>query len=140
MSNAPPPSGDELVFFETVYRDECNQIRRRRDGTNAAAQNGAPLTDLRGLALSGGGIRSATFCLGVLQQLRAEKALQSFDYLSTVSGGGFVGGWWSAWLSRPAQAPLKERRDEIFPPKEGIEPARSRWAGVTGAGAGPKEP
>jgi hypothetical protein len=52
------------------------------------------------LCLSGGGIRSATFSLGVLQGLAKCKLLQHFDYLSTVSGGGYVGGWLSAWLHR----------------------------------------
>ncbi|MEM7429276.1 MAG: hypothetical protein AAF441_24590 [Pseudomonadota bacterium] len=50
-----------------------------------------------GLALSGGGIRSSTFCLGILQALAKKNWLQDIDYLSTVSGGGFVGSslhWW----------------------------------------------
>lgn len=45
-----------------------------------------------GLALSGGGIRSATFCLGVVRALAKNKLLIHFDYLSTVSGGGYLGG------------------------------------------------
>ena len=45
------------------------------------------------LCLSGGGIRSAAFCLGVLQALAKGGVLTRFDYLSTVSGGGFIGGW-----------------------------------------------
>ena len=49
---------------------------------------------------SGGGIRSATFCLGFLQALDQLRLLPMFDYLSTVSGGGFVGGCWSAWIAR----------------------------------------
>ena len=53
-----------------------------------------------GLALSGGGIRSATFSLGVLQALAARRRLASFDYLSTVSGGGYIGAWMSAWIYR----------------------------------------
>lgn len=66
------------------------------------------------LALSGGGIRSATFCLGVLQSLaRArsadaparddgqppaldERLLPRFDYLSTVSGGGYLGSFFGS--------------------------------------------
>ncbi|MFZ1326026.1 MAG: patatin-like phospholipase family protein [Candidatus Contendobacter sp.] len=44
-----------------------------------------------GLALSGGGIRSATFCLGVLRGLAKNGVLRHFDYLSTVSGGGYIG-------------------------------------------------
>ncbi|KAN0022250.1 hypothetical protein ACTFIU_004426 [Dictyostelium citrinum] len=46
---------------------------------------------LVGLALSGGGIRSATFNLGLLQALSKHKLFKKIDYLSTVSGGGFIG-------------------------------------------------
>src|SRR5580765_3849003 len=70
-----------------------------RDRT-AFDQTVDPRAALVGLALSGGGIRSATFALGVLQALGEHSALWMFDYCSTVSGGGFAGGWWSAWLSR----------------------------------------
>ena len=48
---------------------------------------------LLGLAFSGGGIRSATFNLGILQALADVDLLRRFDYLSTVSGGGYIGGW-----------------------------------------------
>jgi hypothetical protein len=46
-----------------------------------------------GLALSGGGIRSATFSLGLLQGLAKSPrdALSRIDILSTVSGGGYAG-------------------------------------------------
>ena len=50
------------------------------------------------LCLSGGGIRSASFGLGVLQALARADLLEKFDYLSTVSGGGYIGGWLSAWI------------------------------------------
>ncbi len=53
---------------------------------------------LAGLALSGGGIRSATFNLGVLQAMAQLKLLRHIDYLSTVSGGGFIGAWFSKWV------------------------------------------
>ena len=46
-----------------------------------------------GLALSGGGIRSATFNLGVIQGLAEHGLLKYLDYLSTVSGGGYIGSW-----------------------------------------------
>ena len=46
---------------------------------------------LVGLALSGGGIRSASFCLGALQALEKAGVLKNIDYLSTVSGGGYIG-------------------------------------------------
>lgn len=53
---------------------------------------------LVGLALSGGGIRSATFCLGVLQCLQRHGILRDVDYLSTVSGGGYLGAFLSTRL------------------------------------------
>ena len=55
---------------------------------------------LSALCLSGGGIRSASFCLGALQQLARLGLLSRFDYLSTVSGGGFIGSWLKAWTLR----------------------------------------
>jgi len=57
-------------------------------------------TDRVGLAFSGGGIRSATFNLGVLKALRELGVLKYVDYLSTVSGGGYIGAWWTAWRAR----------------------------------------
>jgi len=52
--------------------------------------------NLVGLAFSGGGIRSASFGLGVLEALRDFDLLKKVDYLSTVSGGGYIGAWLSA--------------------------------------------
>ncbi len=52
------------------------------------------------LSISGGGIRSATFALGVLQGFARHRVLERFDYLSTVSGGGYIGSWLSAWSAR----------------------------------------
>jgi len=56
------------------------------------------LDDLTGLALSGGGIRAATFSLGVLQALDRYGIINRLDYLSTVSGGGYIGSSLSATL------------------------------------------
>ena len=50
------------------------------------------------LCISGGGIRSATFALGVTQGLAQHGLLKHFDYLSTVSGGGYLGSWLSSWI------------------------------------------
>src|ERR1700760_2933983 len=60
--------------------------------TAAVDQHSAPLS---ALCLSGGGIRSAVFGLGVLQGLQRFGLLEQFHYLSTVSGGGYIGGWLS---------------------------------------------
>ena len=56
--------------------------------------------DAIGLALSGGGIRSAAVGLGALQAFHANGRLASFDYISTVSGGGYIGASLTANLSR----------------------------------------
>jgi len=53
--------------------------------------------DIAALCLSGGGIRSAWFSLGVLQGLARFALLGRFHYLSTVSGGGYIGSWLSVW-------------------------------------------
>jgi len=55
--------------------------------------------DVAALCLSGGGIRSASFSLGVLQGLARFALLGRFHYLSSVSGGGYIGSWLSAWRS-----------------------------------------
>jgi hypothetical protein len=60
----------------------------------------ASAMDLVGLSFSGGGIRSATFNLGILQGLADLGLLRKFDYLSTVSGGGYIGSWLEAWILR----------------------------------------
>ncbi|MCW5960249.1 MAG: patatin-like phospholipase family protein [Pyrinomonadaceae bacterium] len=64
-----------------------------------ALKHGKNLTP-SALCFSGGGIRSATFSLGVLQALAKYSLLDKFDYLSTVSGGGYIGSWFSAWIDR----------------------------------------
>src|SRR5437867_571738 len=60
-----------------------------------------------GLALSGGGIRSATFSLGVLQALAHLDLLKFVDYLSTVSGGGYVGSCVTSLLTSDPRAGVR---------------------------------
>jgi Patatin-like phospholipase len=71
---------DEVAVAEHAYIEAW----RRQNGRSGKPQ-------LTGLALSGGGIRSAVFCLGALQALANHNVLKHFDYLSTVSGGGYIG-------------------------------------------------
>ncbi|HEY6376780.1 MAG TPA: hypothetical protein VIX90_14760, partial [Edaphobacter sp.] len=58
----------------------------------------ASTKQLNGICFSGGGIRSATFNLGVLQGLAVLKKLNCFDYLSTVSGGGYIHQFLASWI------------------------------------------
>jgi patatin-like phospholipase len=75
------------------------------------------------LCISGGGIRSATFGLGILQGLARCGLLDKFHYLSTVSGGGYIGSWLSAWIKNHPQgiggvvAELKRRPDSSLDPE-----------------------
>src|ERR1051325_11000578 len=64
------------------------------------------------LCISGGGIRSATFALGVIQGLAGTGILSKFDYLSTVSGGGYIGSWLSSW-SRRHKDGIKGVQDDL---------------------------
>jgi Patatin-like phospholipase len=84
---------EPITDVDAVYKAEGAHIR-------AARLTGEHDRPMIGLALSGGGIRSATFNLGVLQALATLKLLRKFDYLSTVSGGGYVGAWLSALIHR----------------------------------------
>lgn len=71
-----------------------------------------------GLALSGGGIRSATFCLGVLQGLAGCGLLRRVDFLSTVSGGGYAGSFLGRMFTRDWVAkdePIKPKDMESWP-------------------------
>lgn len=100
---------------EVTTDPEARSVARRRH-ENQALQ-GALKRDLCGLALSGGGIRSATFNLGVIQALADLRLLRHFDYLSTVSGGGYIGSWLSA---------LIERENRSDPGSDGIEAVERR--------------
>ena len=57
------------------------------------------------LCISGGGIRSATFALGILRGLAGANLLDKFHYLSTVSGGGYIGSWLTSWIHRSDNDP-----------------------------------
>jgi hypothetical protein len=66
------------------------------EARRAAVDSDPPTADLSrlvGVAVSGGGIRSATFALGFFQALARHKVLRWVDYLSTVSGGSYFGGY-----------------------------------------------
>jgi predicted acylesterase/phospholipase RssA len=89
-----------------VQQEELRNIALRRalqQQPGETQQQPREVADsLTGLALSGGGIRSATFGLGVLEALKEQDRLRSIDYLSTVSGGGYIGAWLSANCRRVA--------------------------------------
>jgi hypothetical protein len=91
--------------FRDVLRAELAYVRRRRFG--GAPPRSRVKDGLVGLALSGGGIRSATTNLGILQTLAQLRILPLIDYLCTVSGGGYIGSCLSSLLSLDACDPPK---------------------------------
>ena len=96
------------VLPDEILASELEIIKARRrcayqSSDDAQLEN--PEAALRALSLSGGGIRSSTFSLGVIQALAKENMLKDFDYLSTVSGGGYTGSLLSSLLNGPAQKP-----------------------------------
>ncbi len=86
---------DSSDFVDSEPFGNCGGIekilKKEEEYLKYRSANGSVPINKMGLALSGGGIRSATFSLGVMQQLARAKWLARVDYLSTVSGGGYIG-------------------------------------------------
>lgn len=91
--------------FKTLFNKEVEEFKNEYPNLKFEIDSGPAEEprviecheDLFGLALSGGGIRSATFNLGLLQGLNRVRLLEKVHYLATVSGGGYIGGFWSKW-------------------------------------------
>ena len=94
--------GNELRQFNRFLLEDLfsQELEKVRDIRLAAIITRLHEKRQCALALSGGGTRSGTFALGLLQGLAKHNLLGKFNYLSTVSGGGYIGGWLSAWILR----------------------------------------
>ena len=101
--------------FEEVFLDELVSMKKRWEQLGhkgaerhiAECKTPTPVHGLAGIGLSGGGIRSATFNLGIVQALHHAGIFDHFDYISTVSGGGYLGSGISA-LMRYKTKPVSE--------------------------------
>lgn len=82
-------SNTPVLTVQKVLVQEHERLCERRRQAGIAL--GCPEKDAVGLGFSGGGIRSATFNLGLLQAMDRYGSLKHVDYLSTVSGGGYIG-------------------------------------------------
>jgi hypothetical protein len=151
-----PPNSKPPIDFIAVFNAEVDYIRRLRkarevriaeknkpgttqdlDGHDIddASANDFVRRSLTGLAFSGGGIRSATFNLGILQALAKKQVLSKFDYLSTVSGGGYIGSWLVAFTRRfdfkdqPKKFSLVEKAlsDQVYEIGKASEEKSIRW-------------
>jgi hypothetical protein len=127
-TSAKPGYGKTGATFRTVWGEELDGIAQQRLPPGAAPLPPDPEPDpeiravrmqLTGLAFSGGGIRSATFNLGLVQALSELRLLRGFDYLSTVSGGGYIGGWLSALILRLGKGRVEPVEAALAPPGSG---------------------
>jgi choline dehydrogenase-like flavoprotein len=135
---------DSEIYPELLRNRENAAVHARRDiafppfSAVATDRNEKPSADSLpppsnpvGLALSGGGIRSATFCLGVLQALARKDRLRGIDFLSTVSGGGYIGGFLGRFFTRI----LKDVPDKVGRVQEKVADLNSpeiEWLRSTG--------
>lgn len=88
-SKLPPDTSDAgIEFLPKDFTAIADPVQRAQE------------MELHALAFSGGGIRSATFNLGILQGFAKAGLISRFDYLSTVSGGGYIGSWFVSWIQR----------------------------------------
>ena len=118
--------------FSEVLSHELDRVNKSRLARGVDAP--AHADNLVGLAFSGGGIRSATFNLGILQALAEKGLLHKFDYLSTVSGGGYIGSWFAA-LTRRLTGELQCSFDRVekalspqrYEPDRRSEPTVLHW-------------
>jgi hypothetical protein len=96
--------------YHKIIEDEKEKITAEKKKLEIDSEK------LSGFAISGGGIRSASFGLGVMQALVANDQLYKMDYMSTVSGGGYIGSalTWALHQdknagTRPADFPLGKK-------------------------------
>jgi hypothetical protein len=113
--------GIDTAAAKTINQAEKEAIRQRRKHYNPTDTDRIEKEHAVGLALSGGGIRSATLSLGVLIALARRGLLPQFDYLSTVSGGGYLGSFLTAFLNSPANGQIGLRSNELPFRREGGE-------------------
>ncbi len=101
--------GPTAVPTETVLLAEFAQIwpDEKKPAGEASYRTAVFAKHQAALCLSGGGIRSAAFALGILQSLAAKGLLNQFHYLSTVSGGGYIGSWLQRWIAESGRGAVQ---------------------------------
>ena len=111
-SDTQPPSAPSLkdrAYPQALREQEAALLRRRPGGRNLMQV---------GLALSGGGIRSATFAFGVIQAFARTRILDQIDVLSTVSGGGYAASVITRLFARDGVKNCDDVRRTILPESE----------------------
>jgi hypothetical protein len=119
----PVGSLEELEFRGHLRRKEITDLEQQCKTLEAPLLQILHKMNCTSVCLSGGGIRSASFSLRVLQGLsrfsmgrlsnpptaskscadprsQRNSLMRKLDYISTVSGGGYIGCWLMAWARR----------------------------------------
>ncbi len=107
--------------IDEVLREEIADVRRRREvhgqpnptDPHRKRNSEDEPSGLTGLALSGGGVRSAAFCLGFIQGMYTAGRMKAFDFLSTVSGGGYAGALFSSEVAKQTSEINWERGEQL---------------------------
>ncbi len=95
----PPKSEpNQIAYPDALENAEFGLWLKRGDPSFEGRQHRDQPTV--GFGLSGGGIRSATFCLGVFQSLAKLELLHKIDYISSVSGGSFFASFYGRMFAR----------------------------------------
>ena len=102
VKSEDPAYPNDLKVIEEV-------LLRKRQGLCPTAE----LKNRIGFGLSGGGIRSATFCLGLFQGLAKQHLLSKIDYMSTVSGGGYFGAFYGRLFTRTQVTEIADVEDAL---------------------------
>ena len=124
LTGKAPPVGGEMP--DSGGADASSGLRKDRAVQDARKE--ALKENLAGLAFSGGGIRAATFAVGIMQGLAGLKLLRFFDVISSVSGGGYANSWLGAWVRREGDPLNVEKQLDVGR----IEQSEARRFPITG--------
>lgn len=133
-------NGPEVKNWDEVFKEEHSYLTSKASEERKSEQ-------IMGIALSGGGVRAASFSLGVFQAFIAFNVASKFQYLSSVSGGGYLGAA-VAWLRKKygdewskqfiSRVGVRQKAETLAPhasvaDKQGVYP-RQEFDGNKGAG------
>ncbi|WP_299749594.1 hypothetical protein [uncultured Tateyamaria sp.] len=105
---------------QQINESEASEIAARRRAGDEKISNAV------GLALSGGGIRSASFCLGACQSLADHGMLRDVDVMSTVSGGGYTGAFISRQMTATSENPDASLKQRNGPDTDAVRNLRTK--------------
>jgi hypothetical protein len=121
---------EEPAYAAVAADNDCRVNALYGDELKALSQRGGNRIHFdRGLALSGGGMRAASFAMGVLEALHENDQLRTLDVVSSVSGGGYSWGWYVSHMVKadnPAQ-----REKELFDPEGRYQELVGKRANLT---------